>query len=284
MLIKRLFLLVLLFFAQLESNAQEQISLEDFGLSFTLPAGWTGDIQGDYIVLGHTTIPGMMILSDNPTRTIETVVSTAQQGIQEDGFNLTADGAFKTVSSKRAEGFYKGTYDYSTKVKAYAIGLIDGKGKGMSILILTETNAFSNDHINAANQLAKSVQFFKPKASAITQQWQERLVGKKLTHRYTSGGVGGSSVTRIITLCSNGTFTFYGNTHANLDGPGGFGYANSNEDSRGNYTIYSIHNNSYLTLNFENGKESEYTLTRDSEGYPVLEGTKYIALDAEGCD
>ena len=282
--IKRLFLLAFLFFFQLESNAQEQISLEDFGLSFTLPAGWTGDIQGEYIVLGHTTIPGMMILSENPMRTIEAVVSAAQQGIQEDGFNLTADGTFKTVSSKRAEGFYKGTYDYSTAVKAYAIGLIDGQGKGMSILILTETSAFSNDHINAANQLAKSVQFFQAQASPATVQWQNRIVGKQLTHRYTSGGVGGSSVTRIITLCANGTFTFYANTHANLDGPGGFGYANSNQDNRGNYTIYSVQNNSYLTLQFENGKESEYTLTRNENGYTFLENSRYTVMDAEGCD
>ena len=57
MSIKRLLLLTLLFFFQLKSNAQQQVSLEDFGLSFTLPAGWTGDIQGDYIVLGHTSIP-----------------------------------------------------------------------------------------------------------------------------------------------------------------------------------------------------------------------------------
>ncbi len=282
--IKRLFLLVLLFLFQLGSNAQEQISLEDFGLSFTLPSGWTGDIQGDYIVLGHTMIPGMMILSDNPNRTIETVVSTAQQGIQEDGFNLTADGAFKTVSSKRAEGFYKGTYDYSTKVKAYAIGLIDGQGKGMSILILTETNAFSNDHINAANQLATSVKFFAPKASKITQQWQKRLVGQRLTYQKTGDGPDGGSVKRVITLCANGTFTFYFNAHASFDVAEGFGYANSNEDSRGNYTIYSVHNDSYLTLNFDNGKEIEYTLTLDPEEYPVLNNTKFIALDAEGCN
>jgi len=154
----------------------------------------------------------------------------------------------------------------------------------MSILVLTETNAFANDHINAANQLAKSVQFFTPKASPATLQWQNQLVGKKLTHRYTSGGAGGSSVTRIITLCANGTFTFYANTHANLDGPGGFGYANSNQDSRGNYTIYSIQNNSYLTLHFENGKESEYTLTRDENGYTFLESSRYAVMDTEDCD
>lgn len=75
-----LFIIILIF--QLHANAQEQVSLDDFGVSFTVPAGWTGDIQGDYVVLGHTTIPGMMILSDNPIRTIETVVSNAQQGIQ----------------------------------------------------------------------------------------------------------------------------------------------------------------------------------------------------------
>ncbi|MFT5892898.1 MAG: hypothetical protein ACI9Y7_003013 [Dokdonia sp.] len=284
MSIKHLFLLALLFLFQLEIKAQEQVSLEDFGLSFTIPEGWTGDIQGEYIVLGHTTIPGMMILMENPATTIQSLIATAQKGIQDDGFNLTADGAFKTVNSKRAEGFYKGTYNYSTAVKAYAIGLIDGQGKGMSIIILTETGAFSQDHINAANQLATSVKFFKPKASAITQQWQERLVGKKLTYRDTRGGIDGSSITRIITLCPNGTFTFYANSHASFDGDQGFGYANSNEDSRGNYTIYSVQNNSYLTLNFDSGKEYEYTLTLDSQNYPVLEDTRFIALDAEGCD
>ncbi len=284
MIIKRILLIALLVLFQLEIKAQEQVLLDDFGLSFTLPKGWTGDIQGDYVVLGHSTIPGMMILSDNPMRTIETVVSTAQQGIQEDGFNLTADGTFKKINTKRAEGYYKGTYDYNTQVKAYAVGLIDGQGKGMSILVLTETNAFNQDHVKAANTLATSVKFFTPKASAITQQWQKRLVGQRLTYRDTRGGVDGSSVTRIITLCPNGTFTFYFNAHASFDVAEGSGYANSNEDNRGNYTIYSVHNDSYLTLHFENGKEIEYTLTLDPEEYPVLNNTKFIALDAEGCD
>ncbi len=284
MIIKRSLLIVLLFFLQLEIKAQEQVSLEDFGLSFTVPAGWTGDIQGEYLVLGHTTIPGMMILMENPATTIQSLIATAQKGIQADGFNFTTDGTFKTINSKRAEGYYKGTYEYSTKVKAYAVGLIDGQGKGMSIIILTETGVFSDAHINAANQLAKPVKLLTPKAPAITKQWQERLVGKKLTYRDTRGGINGTRETRIITLCPNGTFTFYFDSNVSFDGPGGFGYANSNEDSRGNYTIYSVHNDSYLTLNFDNGKEIEYTLTLDSEGYPVLEGTKFIALDAEVCD
>jgi len=277
-----LFIIILIF--QLHANAQEQVSLDDFGVSFTVPAGWTGDFQGDYVVLGHTTIPGMMILSDNPTRTIETVVSTAQQGIQEDGFNLTADGVFKKVNAKRAEGYYKGTYDYSTKVKAYAIGLIDGQGKGMSILILTETNAFSKDHVSAANQLATSVNFFKPKVSKVTKEWEQRLVGQKLTYQKTGDGPDGGSVKRVINLCTNGTFTFYFNAHASFDVAEGFGYANSNEDSRGRYTIYSVHNDSYLTLQFDNGKELEYKLTLDPKEYPVLDNTKFIPLDAEGCN
>ena len=277
-----LFIIILIF--QLHANAQEQVSLDDFGVSFTVPAGWTGDIQGDYVVLGHSTIPGMMILSDNPIRTIETVVSNAQQGIQEDGFNLKADGAFKKVNAKRVEGYYKGTYDYSTKVKAYAIGLIDGQGKGMSILILTETNAFSQDHVSAANQLATSVNFFKPKASKVTKEWEQRLVGQKLTYQKTGDGPDGGSVKRVINLCTNGTFTFYFNAHASFDVAEGFGYANSNEDSRGRYTIYSVHNDSYLTLQFENGKELEYKLTLDQEEYPVLNNTRFIPLDAEGCE
>ena len=284
MFLRNILLLTFLCVSQITLKAQEQVSLDDFGLSFTVPAGWTGDFQGEYIVLGHTSIPGMMVLSENPTRTIKALVSEAQQSIQEDGFNLTPDGNFKTVNTKRAEGFYKGTYDYSTKVKAYAIGLIDGTGKGMNILILTETGAFSQKHIDAANQLAKSVRFFKPKASKVTKEWEQRLVGKKLTYQHTGDGPDGGSTKRVITLCPNGNFTFYFNSHSAFDVAEGFGYVNSNEDSRGQYSIYSLQNKAYLVLNFEDGKEYEYQLSVNPKGYPVLDETRYIPLDAEGCN
>lgn len=263
-------------YAQLPSH----IELKELGLSFDIPEGWRGQVDGDYLVLGHMSIPGLMILSSNTSTNAETLKQQAEQGVYEEGVQLTADGKFIIQSNNRVEGIYSGTFN-GQKVKAYAIGLINGLGKGMNILIVTETHAFASAHRREANKLASSVEFYKAVSSQTTIFWKQKLMGKQLYFGLTRGD---GSERRTIDLCSNGSFAYYGNSHIAFDESYGYGSAGSNEDNTGTYSIYSIGDASVLELTFTDGTIVEYDLSTNEEGHAYLDNSRYYVQDSDRCN
>ncbi|MEM7185706.1 MAG: hypothetical protein AAF466_03520 [Bacteroidota bacterium] len=281
-------------------NAQQSIDLPDFGLRFTIPTGWSGSEQGDFVVLGHASIPGMMVLSANQVKDATSLKQLAEAGWTDEGVQLTPSGAFRTIGNARVEGYYEGWYDAS-EVRCYAIGLINGLGEGMNIFVLTTKQLFSEVHVQAANKLASSVQFYKAKDSDLTRQWKKQLVGRQLKYMYSnstsdySGGYSSVSETRVIDLCSNGRFAYShdsnssfaagdpvdGITTGNQIGSGVFD--NSNENS-GTFRIYSAGKKSYLELTFDNQSTLEFELDTNTEGHTLLDGERYFVLDSGGCE
>ena len=93
---------------------------------------------------------------------------------------------------------YTGTFN-GQQVKGHALGLINGLGKGMNILILTATTEFSEVHKKEADKLASSVEFYKAKDSEATTFWKQKLMGNQLYFGLTRGD---GSEKRTIDLCS----------------------------------------------------------------------------------
>jgi hypothetical protein len=281
-------------------EAQQKIDLPDFGLSFTIPEGWTGGEQDNYIVLGHQSIPGLMVLSENTSEDTKSLKELAMQGLRDSGIDMQPKTEFDLISNTRVEGIYEGYFNGS-QATAYAIGLINGFGKGMNILIITETSVFSEQHQNEAKELANSVKFYKAKDSEATRQWKNKLAGRQLKYLSSdsssdySGGYSNVSKTRIINLCSDGNFTYYYNSNssfaseAQVDGvttgvEAVSGMAEATNGNSGIYRIYSIGKTSYLELNFSDNTVREFELGTDSEDFTTLDGTRYFNVDLEDCD
>ena len=94
--INKLFVLIfILNFSMME--AQQKIDLPDFGLSFTIPEGWTGSEQDDYIVLGHQSIPGLMVLSENTSADAKSLKDLAMQGLRDSGIDLQPKSEFSLI-------------------------------------------------------------------------------------------------------------------------------------------------------------------------------------------
>jgi hypothetical protein len=274
------------------------VALQELGLSFDIPPGWTGQIEGEYILLGHNSIPGIMILSQNNSLNTEEMVNLAGQGIEEEGLQLRPEAQFETKGSKRVEGSYTGWFNGS-QVKAYAIGMINNLGSGINILILTESKLFNQVHKAEANKLANSVRFYQAKESGNTVFWKNKLLGKQLKYLYTNtstdyegGSVGLSEIT-TIDLCSDGSFFYYsnsqshiavGSTAADQSTVASSGGANlSNNNTSGTYLIYSLGQETFLELSFQNGTVVEYDLSANDSGQTFLDNTRYLVLENQRC-
>lgn len=301
---KAIALIILLCLQTVLATAQQLPTHNEFqelGLSFDLPTGWQGQLSEEAIFLGHNSIPGLMILTENQSTSASQLKYLAMQGLVDQGIQLTPVDEFKLIGNNRVEGFYQGYYNGS-EVKCYVIGLINGLGKGMNIIIMTETHKFSQQHQHAANKLAASVKFFQSSDSAVTTNWKNGLIGKRLKYLSSSsseniygqsGNYNNASTTVIIDLCANASFSYYSNSHSSFDTgdsnyAGGFGYADSTKNGAGQYKISSVAGQSYLTLNFNNSKDFvgdkvyEYQLSYESDRV-YLDNTRYFVLDSDSC-
>ena len=286
-------MVIVLTFSLNTMNAQiltRQVSIDALGIRFDIPEGWTGKMEEDYIFLGHETIPGLMVLFENNSGSAEDLRRIAMEGIVEEGIRLKPKEDFIKINEKRVEGMYSGNYN-GTDVQGFAIGLINDHGSGMSVLILTETEMFSEVHKEEAQKLVKTVAFFEPKEHEDVVRWKNWLVGTSLKYLKSSsdldydGGYSGSSTTKIINLCTNGRFNYYFNSHASTSTSlGGGAYANSNADSEGEYEIYYEDNESWLDLHFDNNTIHTYKLTTDSNNQQtLLNGSRFFVAGEAEC-
>ncbi len=268
------------------------VELQELGLSFDIPSGWVGQMSEDAIIMGHHHMPGMMIVFENPSRNSEEMIQAAKQGIQEPGIQLLPAGQIKKVNQMRIEGRFQGSFQ-NNQVTAFAIGMIDGMGKGLSVFIITAQNQFSDQHVQAVQQLANSVQFFQAQDSPTTLKWKQHLMGNQLIYMNTqggsdySGGYSGTSTTHTIDLCHNGQFSQYNNSHASFSHgesvAGGMGHVNSNGNQQGTYEIYTLAGESVLALEFSNGSSTEYDLSVSAENHTMLDDTRYFVRASEMC-
>lgn len=272
----------------------QHINLPELGLSFDIPKGWTGDQHDEYIILGHQTIPGLMVLFQNTAKSAEALKELALKGIVDEGVNLQAKGEFILQSGERVQGEYEGEFQ-GEQVRAFAIGLINGLGAGMSIIVLTSKEKFSPQHIDEASALAASVKFSEAKDAKETTEWKQWLVGRKLKYlysNYSSDYMGGStsmSDTTIINLYEDGTFYYYSsslntftagsnNPSTNSD-PSGSGYVGGQDADNGTYQIYTDTKGSFLELHFKNDSYKLFELGTNSEKQTTLNGTRYYVVD-----
>ena len=289
---KKIILLLFLTINLLTMNAQtlgKSVELKELGLSFEIPAGWSGGVQGDYILLGHNTIPGMMLLLQNQSKTAQELKNLAEQGIAEEGVALSPLGEFEIVNGIRVKGHYEGRYD-GTAVKAYAVGLINEYGSGLSLLILTETNKFTSVHEEEANKLLKTVTFSEPQSenNQHLQFWKDRLVGKQLKYMFTStnrdsgGGSTGTNETKTIGLCANGSFYYYARSNTSIDtGTNASRFNNAKTSSAGRYKIYASQNTVWLSLTLDTAEVYNLELSTDDASLKTfIDGSRYL-LDGE---
>ena len=287
---KNLFILLILMTSIMQAQLiSKHIELQELGLSFDIPNGWSGQVEGEYIVLGHKSIPGMMLLVKNNSNTAQELKDLAMQGFKDEGIYLNPSDEFKIVNSTRVEGTYMGQYN-GTPVEAFVVGLVNDLGSGLSLLVLTETDKFTSTHIQEANTLLSTVRFSQPKRESTEQVqfWKNRLTGKILRYMHSrssndySGGTTGYNESRTLSLCNDGRFTYYSNAHAAVDtGTNAGGFLSSNGNKSGHYEIYNSNNSMWLKLTFESGELHEAELTTDEQRLKTfIDGSRYY-LDGE---
>ncbi|MCB0600317.1 MAG: hypothetical protein KDC28_03785 [Saprospiraceae bacterium] len=255
----------------------------NLGISFTIPDGWVGQETNDGMIIGHQTIPGVIIMNTHTYRTIEELKEEAKTGLQADaGTQLLLAGTPGLLDNQAVEAHYEGTLQWEP-AKAYAIGVLNTKGAGVLLMAIANKSVYQSELENTLRRLRKSLVFSAPKTGPIVEQWKSLLQGTRLTYMesYTSGssydgGIGGGySSDARIDLCSQGYFKFASNSSVGVGGAGVSGYAGGNDNGAGTWTIEAPTGVPLLVLTFNGGEVQQYQLTSDGDKI-FLNGRRYF--------
>jgi hypothetical protein len=281
-------ILFLLFLPTISYSQQSQIIREPaFGVEFTAPDGWQYQkTEGGYL-MGHNSIAGMIIVTINPYKSLAEMRQGAYEGIQEEGgTSLNINGDLKSFGKNGLAGNYQGIMNWE-QVNAYIIGLISPfGGKGITCMIISTPDMFSEVHKNTLERLANSFKFFKPEIPDAVKEWDVTFKSPggcrlKYMHVSSSSGYGsgyaGGSTERTFDLCPNGSFSFRYNSDYSISADAGAAANSSNDAGAGQWKLSFDGTNVILEFIFNDGRDWEYVLSYiDQKTY--LDDTRYFLL------
>ncbi|NND32888.1 MAG: hypothetical protein HKN76_09875 [Saprospiraceae bacterium] len=251
----------------------------NLGISFQIPDGWVGQENEAGYVMGSYTDPGIILMTAHQTQNLDQLRVEAQQGLHDnEGTSLSVDGEISKFSSNGLQALYQGSVGFQP-AKAFAIGLVNPNGSGVSIIGMSTIDQFSDKHREVVTQIASSVKFSKVTVVESKSEWGNLLQNARLTYMnsyYSSGGSyggystgGGYSDKEIIDLCAQGYFNHSSNSSMAFDTGGGFGSSFDQNAGAGKWkVIVNNQGQDVLQLNFYNGEVYEYVLSlQDNKTY-----------------
>ena len=252
------------------------------GFRFNLPNDWNGQqIEDGSYLIGHKTKPGFILIMPHQFTDLNTLYQESAQGIQEEGIQLFPSKGITKFGKNGLIADFDGMVQ-GQRVKAHAIGLLSIYGGGLNMLIAVRTDLYQREYLQIIQSIANSVVFSKPKVAAISRQWKENLMGKRLQYLKTANGFSDKTV---IDLCSSGQFRYNSNSSGLSDGLTALTYAGQDAGG-GTWKIVSRGRDAILTLSFNNGELYEYKITKrgESGGQINLNGRRFFVTNGVVCN
>jgi len=257
-----------------------EVSFPEYGLSFTIPDGWAGQVMGEAFLIGHQTQPGFLMLTANEARSLEQMRQEASQGMNDpaNGLFLQPEGTLESIGDHGLGGAFSGSMG-GQPVKSYLVGLINPHGQGVLVMSAVAAPQWSAQYRELALQLAGSVRFSKVEKAPVAAQggsvaeWKHRLGNTRLTFMESYNSIdysnpdvtigGGYSRKEVIDLCVQGYFNYASNNSMSVTGGANVsGNAYGNSKGAGKWDIREEPNgNKTLVLSFHSGESYEYVLS-----------------------
>jgi hypothetical protein len=261
-----------------------RVALAVFGVSFVVPAEWTGvwPPGTDVFLLGSEIHAGLGGAKAHGETTIAALV--AELGEAQDlgeGVVLTPV-APPVAAGDRVRARYAGG-----ELVGLALAVRSPLGHAITFFFAgpaAEENRY--DELLAA--LAATTEFAPPDASALVGEWRALLVGMKLEQlesysNYDRSGAGGGYSRRAVWhLCADGRFTSSYSAHAAVDADAASGLGTSAEEASGRWTVEVRAGQAVLVLAADDGTQATHALGYDGEK-TFLDGERVFRVPSDAC-
>jgi hypothetical protein len=258
------------------------------GVRFSVPPGWKHQKQQATYIMGHDTIPGMVIITPHTFNSAQEVIASASEPLYQgqDG-QLAVTSQAVTLATNILAADYGG-HMLGKQARGRVVAVLSPHGGGLMIMAGTEASTYGPQYAQLAEGIASSMQFSKPVMSAEAQNWSQRLRGRKLHYLKSNrdSGVTGShfeSTERSIYLCSDGSFQGSSSSQMAFDTAGGSGHSGGKpQTGSGRWEVATLGGGVSLVLRLTNGETISYRLETDGSK-TFLEGQRWFVVENNVC-
>ena len=226
--------------------SQQQVGNPNWGFSFQVPSGWLFQQTEEGVILGHNTIPGMILVLSHMASTIQEVRGEMQGGMTEEGMELYLTGSLKAVTKGILAGDYQGTFQFE-QVRALCLGTLSPNGgAGAFIIAMTTPQQYGSALSGPADAIARSMQHQKMDTGNLAGHFSGTWV------HYSKYGQ------TSVTLAANGDYYFQDESSysGNLsDGTSNTGTWSAGGESRekGKWTVRGNKQAGSLIITYQDG-------------------------------
>jgi hypothetical protein len=263
------------------------------GVSFVIPPGWTGTVNQDgeqpVLVLGSSATEGVGLVIVRTGLTPEQLVASLNEPqdlgggvILRPSSQAIADGA--RIVARFENALYVG----------YAAALIGPDNHSVVLFYAgPQTNEATYRQLVAG--LAKSVTFDSPSVTSppppaddpSTRGWAQLLSGQMLHYfsSYSSGSAGGGGMAahRVLHLCADGRFTYFGDSMITMNVPGASASSGGRSGFQGHWTIdAATPGSAVLLLRGDDGRQLRWPVTYDGQK-TFLNGQRWLRAASDAC-
>lgn len=257
--------------------AQEKVHYDYLGLSFEIPAGWSGEEGDGFYALQNQ--DGYVVLLPHEATNRAELDTGAQEGLQfSDDTMFQLNGEVSNFGDSGIEADMIGIVEWAP-MEAHAVALLSPHGKGVVVMSLVGLKQLREKHRDLARTVANTVQFFEAVIPPVVEEWKVRFDGKKVAYANTSGGTSDSS---SWTLCGE-RFWYYGSTSSYSDTEFNDGSVVSstalgNGRSEGTWTIEADgKGGAVFVVQHDNGRVGRFSLKRE-DGKTYMSGSRYFVV------
>jgi hypothetical protein len=258
---------------EIEPGTQYQgvtaLQAPEYGISFTLPAGWAGMLPPDaeFFVMQHPSLQAYVLAGLE-----ELTLSQAQQLMGQD-IDLGDGIVLQPAGEMTTEGVtIKADYDVTgapQPLQGQVTAIIGDHGYSLYFIVAAAPADFEAAKAEV-ERMSASVSLGPPVAAPVPApgSWQEQLAGRKLSHFYTTSGY---TEEDYIWLCADGRFF----RSANSGGFGGGASGAFESSYGGRWQATGNAASGTLTLSYNDGSTGAYTLTIEDQKL-FLDGGRYF--------
>jgi len=219
-----------------------------WGIKFDLPQGWVSQQNMQGAIVGHNTIPGMVLVIPHLSENLQQMQGEMQQGVNEGGSQLMPDGGLQQISQNVLAGDFSGVAD-GTQVKARSFGIFSPNGGGAYVIALSTPDKFGKELLSAAESMVQSVQYFKVDVGDLVQHFAGNW------SHFTS------NTSTWICFCADGTYSeqYESSYSSDFNNSGGADWMAASQDSdRGRWTVRGNKDSGTIIVKLANGNEIYY--------------------------
>lgn len=271
------------------------LKLDAIPVTITETMGWKL-VQEDYgiVVLGHDSIPGMILLAENGYKNKTAAMADMSAGLEEEGLLLQGTEPVKELKNGLLHLKLSGLAEGYQPISGLAITKMSpvwGRG-GVTAIVIANTNLWSKRHEVSAQKIMQGIRFYQPSKST---EWHNKLNQKQLIYRdyYSTSDVGfegsiGAGYSELITIdfCRTGTFLYQRqmNTSASTgDGSLDESMTGSNQNGeKGWWSVIVVRQQPVVRLVYDNGEVNYYAITYQN-GYIFANEMKFTIGASSRC-